>query len=75
MTVADQFLANSDLYWSQRWRDFALLWAYIVFNIFVAVVLYYIFRVRRWSLSKPDILAGLRKRFKRKSSENAEDAE
>ncbi len=54
LKVADQFLATSDLHWSQRWRDFGLMWAYVAFNIFAAVVLYYIFRVKRWS--KDDLL-------------------
>ncbi|KAF2814193.1 ATP-binding cassette transporter [Mytilinidion resinicola] len=70
MAVADQFLANSDLEWGQRWRDFGLLWVYILFNVFMAVVLYYVFRVRRWS--KDDVseaskgrVEGLKKRFRR----------
>ncbi|OCK76589.1 ATP-binding cassette transporter [Lepidopterella palustris CBS 459.81] len=59
MKIADQFLANSELYWSQRWRDFGLIWVYVVFNIFAAVVLYYIVRVKRWS--KDDVLDTIRK--------------
>ncbi len=58
LTVADQFLASSDLNWSERWRDFGLMWAYVVFNIFMAVLLYYTFRVKRWS--KSDVLAILK---------------
>ncbi|KAJ9137096.1 Abc transporter [Pleurostoma richardsiae] len=51
LSVADQYLASSQIYWSDRWRNFGLLWAYVVFNIFVAILTYYIFRVKRWSLS------------------------
>ncbi|KAK9371702.1 ABC-2 type transporter-domain-containing protein [Lipomyces chichibuensis] len=43
----DQFLAGSEIYWSQRWRNFGIGWAYIVFNIFGAVMLYYLIRVRK----------------------------
>jgi ATP-binding cassette, subfamily G (WHITE), member 2, PDR len=43
----DQFLAGSEIFWNQRWRNFGLGWAYIGFNIFAAVYLYYFFRVRK----------------------------
>ncbi|KAJ3480239.1 hypothetical protein NLG97_g8116 [Lecanicillium saksenae] len=45
--VADQFLAGSRIYWDDRWRNFGIMWAYIVFNIFMAVLIYYLFRVRK----------------------------
>ncbi|KUI55507.1 ABC transporter CDR4 [Cytospora mali] len=45
-TVADQYLAGSDIYWIDRWRNFGLLWAYIGFNVMVAIGTYYLFRVR-----------------------------
>lgn len=45
--VADTFLNSVGISWDQRWRDFGLFWAYIVFNIFACVVLYYFFRVRK----------------------------
>ncbi|GFF35186.1 ABC transporter CDR4 [Aspergillus udagawae] len=60
LTVGDQFLAASDIEWSQRWRNFGLVWAYVVFNIFMATVLYYLFRVRKWDL------ASIKARFGRK---------
>ena len=46
---ADQFLAASRVYPSQRWRNLGIGWAYIVFNLFAAILLYYLFRVRRVS--------------------------
>ncbi|PGH12263.1 hypothetical protein AJ80_06777 [Polytolypa hystricis UAMH7299] len=46
----DQFLAGSEIHWGDRWRNFGLGWAYILFNIGAAVVLYYLLRVRK---SKP----------------------
>lgn len=47
LSVADQFLEPSHIMWSERWRNFGIVWAYVIFNIFMAIVLYYIFRVRK----------------------------
>ncbi|KAK6515723.1 GTPase-activating protein [Arthrobotrys megalospora] len=46
--VSDQFLATSGIYYSQRWRNFGIVWAYVVFNIFATIVLYYLLRVKVW---------------------------
>lgn len=46
LSVADQYLGSSNIFWSERWRNFGLIWAYVVFNIAVATFLYYFFRVR-----------------------------
>ena len=48
---ANQFLAGSNVYPSERWRNFGLVWIYIFFNIFAAIALYYLFRVRRVNLA------------------------
>ncbi|KAJ5538316.1 CDR ABC transporter [Penicillium frequentans] len=50
VTVADQYVAQSGIYYSQRWRNYGIVWAYIVFNIFIAVMTYYLFRVKRWNM-------------------------
>ena len=50
LTSASQFLARSDIYPSERWRNFGIGWSYVVFNIAATVGLYYVFRVRRLSL-------------------------
>ncbi|KAL2158180.1 hypothetical protein VTH06DRAFT_4748 [Thermothelomyces fergusii] len=44
--VADQYLEGVDIYWEDRWRNFGIMWAYIVFDIVVAIAVYYLFRVR-----------------------------
>ncbi|RDA95806.1 hypothetical protein CP533_5198 [Ophiocordyceps camponoti-saundersi (nom. inval.)] len=44
-STADQVLAGSWIYWDQRWRNYGIGWAYIVFDILVAVMLYYLFRL------------------------------
>ncbi|KAL1844576.1 hypothetical protein VTK73DRAFT_2269 [Phialemonium thermophilum] len=50
LSVADQYLAQSRIYWGDRWRNYGILWGYFAFNIFVAISTYYVFRVRRWTL-------------------------
>ncbi|RAL17144.1 putative ABC multidrug transporter [Aspergillus homomorphus CBS 101889] len=51
MSVADQYLAGVNISYSERWRNFGIFWAYIVFDIAAAVLLYYVFRVKKWSLA------------------------
>ncbi|TEA17298.1 ZEB2-regulated ABC transporter 1 [Colletotrichum sidae] len=48
LRTADQFMAGSNIFYDERWRNFGIVWAFIVFNIFVAVVTYYLFRVKKW---------------------------
>ncbi|KAK2758216.1 hypothetical protein FQN54_004060 [Arachnomyces sp. PD_36] len=49
LTNADQFLAASNIYYGERWRNWGIGWAYIGFNVMGAVLLYDVFRVRHWS--------------------------
>jgi len=49
LSNADQFLASSAISWSTRWRNFGIGWAYVVFNVAMAMVLYYNFRVNNWT--------------------------
>ena len=51
MSVADQFLSGVWIEWDQRWRNFGIFWAYLVFDIVVAVGLYYLFRVKKWNIN------------------------
>lgn len=41
----DQFLRSIDASWDTRWRDFGLVWVYVVFNIVGAISFYWLFRV------------------------------
>ncbi|CAN8098219.1 unnamed protein product [Discula destructiva] len=43
---ADGFLAGSGIFYEARWRNFGIMWVYIVFNVFAAIGIYYWFRVR-----------------------------
>ncbi|KAJ5133058.1 hypothetical protein N7448_007216 [Penicillium atrosanguineum] len=46
MTSADEYLAGREIYFDQRWRNYGIFWCYFIFNIFGAILLYYLFRVR-----------------------------
>ncbi|KAL7754992.1 hypothetical protein ACKLNR_014749 [Fusarium oxysporum f. sp. zingiberi] len=52
LSNADQFMAGNRIYYTERWRNFGIVWAYIGFNIFIAVTSYYLFRVKKWNLGK-----------------------
>ncbi|OAA69680.1 ABC-2 type transporter [Cordyceps fumosorosea ARSEF 2679] len=69
--VADQFLAGSKIYWGQRWRNFGIMWAYIIFNIFMAVFFYYIFRVRKGGFGLGKLFGGKKAASKSKKEEEA----
>ncbi|KAK0130195.1 hypothetical protein ONS96_000718 [Cadophora gregata f. sp. sojae] len=48
--TGDIFLAGSKITWDQRWRNFGIMWVFIIFNFFGAILLYYAFRVKKWNL-------------------------
>ncbi|KAL1897389.1 hypothetical protein Sste5346_004125 [Sporothrix stenoceras] len=48
MSSADQYLSQREIFYSQRWRNYGIFWAYFVFNVFGTVATYYIFRVKVW---------------------------
>lgn len=47
---ADQYLAISEISYDTRWRNIGIIWAYIVFNTAAAVIFYYSFRLKKWSM-------------------------
>lgn len=49
VSIADEYLSGSKIFWDERWH-FGIVWAFIGFNIMVAVTTYYIFRVAKWKL-------------------------
>ena len=51
LTVSDQFLAGATISYDLRWRNYGIGFSYITFNIFAAIALYYVFRVRHWSFA------------------------
>lgn len=49
LSNADQFLAGSNIYYGERWRNFCIVFAFIIFNVAVAVFTYWLFRVANFS--------------------------
>ncbi|KAJ0161617.1 ATP-binding cassette transporter CGR1 [Colletotrichum tanaceti] len=49
LSNADQYMAASNIFYDERWRNFGIVWAFIFFNIFAAVASYYLFRVKKWN--------------------------
>jgi ABC-type multidrug transport system permease subunit len=47
ISTTDQFLSRFDIYYKDAWRNFGVLWVYILFNVAAAVALYWVFRVPR----------------------------
>jgi ATP-binding cassette subfamily G (WHITE) protein 2 (PDR) len=45
LSNSDQFLASVSISYNDRWRNFSILFAFILFNIFIAVLTYWLFRV------------------------------
>ncbi|OBT90673.1 hypothetical protein VE02_00571 [Pseudogymnoascus sp. 03VT05] len=45
LNSTNQFLERINVDWATRWRDFGILWVYIVFNVAAAVFLYWLCRV------------------------------
>lgn len=46
LRTADQFLAGNKVYWSDRWRNFGILFAFVMFNMLATIGLYWLARVR-----------------------------
>ncbi|EHL03024.1 putative ABC transporter CDR4 [Glarea lozoyensis 74030] len=67
----DQSLASTNVYYGERWRNYGIGFAYIFFNIFMAVLLYYLIRVRKGSgKSMSEKFAPVLKLFKKDPGEN-----
>ncbi|KAJ5399552.1 hypothetical protein N7465_010041 [Penicillium sp. CMV-2018d] len=52
MSSTDTFLASVDSYWSDAWRNFGIMWAYLAFNIVVALGIYWWARVPKGNKTK-----------------------
>lgn len=49
LETTDAFLQQFNVAYENRWRDYGIMWAYIVFNIGAAVFLYWLMRVPKKS--------------------------
>ncbi|PYH88728.1 hypothetical protein BO71DRAFT_467139 [Aspergillus ellipticus CBS 707.79] len=65
MTNSNVYLASLSSYYSERWRNFGLMWAYIAFNVFAALFLYWFVRVRS---SDAGIFRRISKLFSKKAA-------
>lgn len=45
LASTSEFLASVNVFYTDRWRNFGLLWVYIVFNAVAALALYWAVRV------------------------------
>ncbi|KAK7058385.1 Multidrug resistance protein [Paramarasmius palmivorus] len=52
ITKTDAFLAQVNSSFDVAWRNFGIMWAYIVFNLFGALLLYWLVRVPKRSKAK-----------------------
>jgi ATP-binding cassette, subfamily G (WHITE), member 2, PDR len=48
----NDFLTQINANYAQRWRNFGIIWAFIVFNAFVAVFLYWLVLVPKKTKTK-----------------------
>ena len=75
ISTADDYLAGSGITYSTRWRNYGIGFAFIFFNIVVAVVLYYLVRVRKGSgMSFSERLAPIFGRFQKKPKDKINGA-
>ncbi|GAA5903973.1 hypothetical protein JCM6882_003791 [Rhodosporidiobolus microsporus] len=44
----DQYLAQLNMSYSHRWRNFGFMWAYIIFNIAAVFVGFYLYSIFDW---------------------------
>jgi ATP-binding cassette subfamily G (WHITE) protein 2 (PDR) len=72
LSNGDQFLSGSNIYYGERWRNFGIVWVYVIFNITAATTLYYVFRVKKWDSSGMKGTFGkVGKLFKKSSAKEA----
>ena len=49
-TVGDEYLGTLGINYSYRWRNIGFICAYILFNVYAMGLLYYLFRVKVWTV-------------------------
>lgn len=55
MRYTDTFLASVFSSWDDAWRNFGIMWAYLVFNIAVALGIYWLARVPKGNKTKGSV--------------------
>jgi len=56
-TNTNSFLQSVSVSYSDRWRNFGLLWVYIIFNMFACIMIYWLVRVPKKS-GKKELVKG-----------------
>lgn len=51
-STGDQYLTGLSMNYDHRWRDFGLMFAYILFNMFFTALLFWMFRVWKFKFSR-----------------------
>ncbi|AQZ16916.1 hypothetical protein BZL39_K05110 [Zygosaccharomyces parabailii] len=67
VSVGDQYLEQRNVSYGNLWRNFGFYWAYIVFNMFAMVGVYYMFSVRGVSFFSPSAVLKRLKLGRKKS--------
>ncbi|VVT57379.1 uncharacterized protein SAPINGB_P005666 [Magnusiomyces paraingens] len=49
-SVQDEVVAQFNVKWHHRWRNFGFFWVYIFFNFVAMLFCYWVFRVKVWNL-------------------------
>ena len=49
VSKTNTYLGGNKVYYSERWRNFGIIWAYIIFNIGAALAMYWLVRVPKKS--------------------------
>lgn len=52
LSSTDTYLASVNSYWSDAWRNFGILWAYLLANIVLALGIYWLARVPKGNRTK-----------------------
>ncbi|OWB61708.1 hypothetical protein B5S29_g2610 [[Candida] boidinii] len=65
-SVGDDYLAQVNIKFSNRWRNIGLFCVYIGFNVFAMIGSYYLFRVRGVSMKPPKALLKFIERLQKK---------
>lgn len=73
LSNADQFLASVNIHYSERWRNFGILFAFIAFNMFLAVSTYWLFRVVNFNSLKIKMRKSKKEAKVRQDAEKAKD--
>ncbi|KAM6534553.1 Multidrug resistance protein [Fusarium falciforme] len=54
ISETNRFLSNVSISFANRWRNFGLMWVFVVFNVFAAIGLYWLARVPKKSKVKKE---------------------